>query len=352
VAATLGGAPHPDNPTNNIYGTDGADSLTGTSGSDLIHDNGGDDTVRGGDGDDLFRAGKGTDYYDGGAGSDRVSFFEAVDAPHGVIVSLATQTIYDDGYGNLEHMTSIEGLGDGTMYPDIYIGDANANLFLVGKGDIALGAGGDDGFQIDDAPAFIDGGSGINTIEGFSGFRQVDRDNNGVRDPLLDYATHGVTVDLSRNMVVDDGFGGSGFVFNIQNVVGGGLDDRLIGDHGDNVLDGAFGNDTLSGGAGADLLHGGANDDVLTGGAGKDVFWFDNQTSVYGDSPAEPGHDVITDFHHGQDTIRITGVTGASSFSALTIASAGGDTTITYGLGNTIYLPGVSSVSASDFIFV
>ena len=78
--------------------------------------------------------------------------------------------------------------------------------------------------------------------------------------------------------------------------------DRLEGNQGDDTLQGMrgrdklFGNsgeDRLIGGAGDDFLNGGTGKDRLTGGAGADQFVF----------RANSGHDTITDFEVGVDTL-------------------------------------------------
>ena len=56
----------------------------------------------------------------------------------------------------------------------------------------------------------------------------------------------------------------------IENAVGGGGDDTLIGNTIANTLTGNAGNDTINGGDGNDTLYGGAGNDRLTGGAGND----------------------------------------------------------------------------------
>jgi serralysin len=64
----------------------------------------------------------------------------------------------------------------------------------------------------------------------------------------------------------------------IENGVGGGGSDRLIGNTAANSLTGNAGNDTLEGRDGADTLIGGLGDDVLDGGSG-----FDRMTGGAGD---------------------------------------------------------------------
>lgn len=57
----------------------------------------------------------------------------------------------------------------------------------------------------------------------------------------------------------------------LENLLGGGGADRLIGNTVGNVIDGASGDDTVDGGDGADSLLGGPGLDSLTGGAGNDT---------------------------------------------------------------------------------
>lgn len=120
-----------------IKGTTGDDTLIGTSADyEVFNGNGGNDLFIGGPGDNLFRGGDGVDTYVGGPGFDRVTFYLENQAIEGVYASLATQTVYDDGYGNVEHMSSIEGIGAGTLFADTMIGDDNGNVIVGGRQDI------------------------------------------------------------------------------------------------------------------------------------------------------------------------------------------------------------------------
>lgn len=321
-----------------IRGGDGNDLILGGAGNDpFMFGEAGDDTIIGGDGDDHLRGGSGVDVFDGGAGLDRVSFFH-VDAVHGAIADIRTQTIYDDGYGNVEHMTSIEGLGAGTIFPDLFTGDDGVNLIWVGKGDVGLGFGGADNFIIDEAPALADGGPGNDTIQYFSGIRLVDPDGDGVA--TSDNATHGVVVNLGLSLILDDGWGGAGLILSFENVGGSDFSDTLTGSAGANTLSGRGGDDLLRGGAGADTLAGDAGNDTLTGGAGADRV-------VVG---AGTGQDSFTDFVHGTDKIAVQGVAG---FSDLTLTASAGGTLVTWGGSDSLLLAGVApaGVTASDFVF-
>ena len=106
----------------------------------------------------------------------------------------------------------------------------------------------------------IDGGAGFDSVQHFS-------------------EVGGITVDLSSG-TVQDSFGGTDTLLNIESVWGSDFDDQLIGSSGDDDLRGMFGDDTLIGGAGNDVLQGdvhishpdqGGGDDTLIGGDGNDI---------------------------------------------------------------------------------
>ena len=109
------------------------------------------------------------------------------------------------------------------------------------------------------------------------------------------------------------------------------------------VLFGNYGNDELIGGAGSDRLAGSAGNDTLTGGADNDIFYFDNLA----------GKDTITDFTRGQDLLDMTGVSGLTNMSQLTITGTAQGASIAFG-ADSILLQGVTadSLTASDFHFV
>ncbi|WP_369061004.1 hypothetical protein ABOZ73_04285 [Caulobacter sp. 73W] len=240
------------------------ENLGGSNRNDELIGDAKNNVLSGYDGDDYFRGGAGKDSFDGGAGFDRISFAEA-DATQGVIADLRTQAITNDGFGNAETMTSIEGLGGGTRFADLYEGDDNANFLVVGLGDTARGRGGDDTFQIDDAPTLIDGGDGIDTITAFSLTRWVEKSGGVVRETLTTPgAWGGVNIDLGRRGYIYDSWGNSGKVANIENVVGTKFKDVIFGSNGAN---------TLVGGDGDDMLISMGGDDIIESGLGKDVVW-------------------------------------------------------------------------------
>jgi Ca2+-binding RTX toxin-like protein len=66
----------------------------------------------------------------------------------------------------------------------------------------------------------------------------------------------------------------------IENAIGGGGNDVLIGNDLSNVLRGGFGNDNLKGGTGDDALSGGSGADILDGGDGNDWAYYGDSASA------------------------------------------------------------------------
>ena len=100
----------------------------------------------------------------------------------------------------------------------------------------------------------------------------------------------------------------------IENAVGGGGDDSILGNIADNTLQGGAGNDTIKGGVGRDSLDGGAGADILDGGGsgtlgpdGVDVLTggANLDTFVYGRGY---GRTTVTDFGV-RERLDLTGAT-------------------------------------------
>ena len=108
------------------------------------------------------------------------------------------------------------------------------------------------------------------------------------------------------------------------------------------------GNDKLTGAGGDDILIGGSGNDILTGKGGHDSFIFS------GDS----GHDIITDFTKGLDTIVLDGLStgstpqwdaasGVLSFTT-SVTPAPGETPITY--QNTVTIQNAAGLTLDDLL--
>ncbi len=107
------------------------------------------------------------------------------------------------------------------------------------------------------------------------------------------------------------------------------------------LLEGTTAANTLAGGAGDDIIRGGRGNDVLTGGAGEDTFLF---------SPGD-GADRVADFTPGTDRLVFEGVaSGALKASAATVGGVVG-LSISYGTaGDSVFLAGVTALSAGDIV--
>ncbi len=107
-------------------------------------------------------------------------------------------------------------------------------------------------------------------------------------------------------VVVMDGGGGA------DTLIGGDLDELLLGDFGADTIAGGGGNDTLFGGGGDDTLVGGAGDDTLFGGSGDDTLFGEagNDTVSGGADDdflivlSEPGSDLLL-VGDGNDTAQV-----------------------------------------------
>ena len=98
----------------------------------------------------------------------------------------------------------------------------------------------------------------------------------------------------------------------------------------------------ITGGAGSQTLDGKGGDDVLTGGAGADIF-----VMARGD-----GHDVITDFQNGVDSVRLDDF-GLTSFSQVRglLSQQGSDVALSLPSGEEVVFRNhhVSDFGAQDF---
>ena len=126
-----------------------------------------------------------------------------------------------------------------------------------------------------------------------------------------------------------------------HDMLAGGLgNDKLFGGDGNDLLFGDLGNDQLSGGNGDDVLFGGLGNDTMSGGAGADQFHFGRLG----------GSDTISDFNTSQDEIILDDGISISRYKVQDSNRDGvKDLSITFSLGTSVTLLGVSNINAIQF---
>ena len=233
--------------------------------------------------------------------------------------------------GELLKGTSVDGRGGN----DTIQGGNKADLFYGGDGDDNLQPGnGDDS---------VDGGAGNDTISGGFGNDLLigGSGNDSISGgPGNDTAWGGDGDDsISGSSAGDDCLHGNAG----NDTINGGIDnDEVWGDEGNDFLVGNVGNDTLFGGSGNDFIRGDEGNDQLYGGEGADIFYFGKNS----------GTDVIHDFETGMDDINVKGL-GLTSWAKVQAVLAYDASGAHIDVGtNHIRVNDVTSLSASDFIFV
>lgn len=197
--------------------------VLGLSGDDTIRSYGGNDLVSGGAGDDNLFTGSGDDLAHGGSGND-------------------------DLRGGADEDALFGGRGD-----DLLAGGTESDLLYGEDGNDTLdgGAGSD----------YLDGGAGVDWADYSYGYERM-------------------VISLEGGFALENGTGDNDTLLNIENVLGSGRNDRIVGDSGDNHLIGGYGDDVINGLGGKDLIDGGygnddlsgdGSDDTIYGGAGLDV---------------------------------------------------------------------------------
>lgn len=351
-----------------ITGTNGSDRVRG----DLEKDNeflgfgSGFDMAVGGNRTDIFRlttVDRSADLYDGGAGRDLIDLSQ-------VTLPARTEIRLDDrgtagsiavtGQSIGGSPTTLATLLDiedviGTSGDDRIYGNAEANALSGGEGgDLIFGGAGDDTLDAGAGNDRLNAGTGNDSVFGGAGddviTATLDRriagntdwfDGGAGRD-TLDFAAGGsgflgVVVSLSTEFApsmigipttersIDQGFVSSRTVSGsiqsshteakitgIEDAIGTGGDDTLIGDRVNNSLWGGHGNDLLSGETGADTLYGDAGDDVFESYADGALDFIIGGT----------GTDTVT-YHRSSNALIVTLADGDGVGNATTLGSGG-----------------------------
>ncbi len=268
-----------------VVGTDGNDVLIGNAEANHLVGGSGDDRIEGRAGDDTLEGGLGNDTMDGGAGNDLYvfgtgqlgvdmvteaanldsdtldfgSFGGAINVNLGVT---ASQSFGPNLSLALSDPAGIENVV-GTSFSDSITGNARDNIIEGGPGDdVMAGAAGSDTYR------FAGAGLGADQIIEAANADSDTLDFSAFDEPLnLDLGStapqiFGVgTVDVNAppaglDLTLSDPLG-------IENVVGTGYSDRILGNDRDNAIYGAGGADLLDGRGGNDLLQGDLTQVVL-----------------------------------------------------------------------------------------
>ncbi|HEX3357073.1 MAG TPA: hypothetical protein VHS31_08890, partial [Tepidisphaeraceae bacterium] len=176
----------------------------------------------------------------------------------------------------------------GTSHADTILVDGdkgNANLYIeldgnrthfvgaVGRDDtIIVNAGGanDRIENFSDIPVILNGGAGNDTLIGGSG---ADTFIGGPGNDTADYSSRSANLNISLDNVANDGSLGEkdNVMADVETILGGSGNDKILGNPFANLLVGNGGNDILYGGKGNDTLNGGTGHDQLFGQDDNDI---------------------------------------------------------------------------------
>ena len=273
------------------------EKVIGSSFGDVIKGKDGqNDILFGMDGDDTIIATTGTDIIDGGEGNET----------HGDWLSYGGHTsginvILNFQSGNISNIENLIG----SSHSDILTGDAqgntingmNGNDTIKGEAgrDVLSGGAGNDTLDGGTQNDILDGGAGNDTLDGGLGddiLRGGDNDDTfinstgtdmydgGAGIDVLEFSNtkpNGINIDLSNDTIINDGYGNSEIIKNVENIIGSGFDDIIKGNNVVNTLRGGDGNDTLTGGLDGDILFGAKKG--ITSNVNKDWIDYTNSSS-------------------------------------------------------------------------
>jgi Ca2+-binding RTX toxin-like protein len=266
-----------------VFGGLGDDTLLG-GGQERSASGGFFELFRGNSGNDTID-GAGTDTVVGAAGADRVNYGNSQAA---VIVNLMTGTA-SDGFGFTDTLRNIDQV-EGSDFRDTLVGGATNHRLIGGAGDDSL-VGGTSGVEASYQNATVavvanlatgtasDGQGGTDTLLNIDDLRGSDFNDtligNAASNRLsgepgadtidggdgIDYASYsgvplangGINAFIENGTgSVNDGFGSTDTLSNIEGFIGTHSGDTLTGGLGDQWFIGRGGSDSIDGGAGSD----------------------------------------------------------------------------------------------------
>jgi Ca2+-binding RTX toxin-like protein len=415
-----------DNPEY-IDAVGGNDILNGKGGDDILDGGDGNDILSGGTGNDILIGGAGNDTLIGGPGDDTYLF--NTDTPQGsdtiseTTIAIRLQKYYDQKwYWNADKAAPTDGLWNINQTQDLgdwarfrVIDNNDGTISLQTDYDTYVRAGKTSftgGWNINQAGSkgdwekfkVMNNNDGTISLQTFHGTYvgntdwwrnieqysnldgdwtkfKVENQNNNSTDTLDFSATTTRSINLNLNLAgkqqINDNLSltlgitiGLQTFIDVENAVGGSLNDTLKGNNlnnllrgkdGNDILEGGGGNDTLEGGNGNDTLNGGAGNDTLNGGAGYDIVGYvgshtEFQANILSDGSIQIKDNVTSNGDEGTDTLigveRINFAASGGYYDVLT-GGSGNDTLnggasndiLNGGAGNDILNPGYSQSS-------
>ena len=317
------------------------DTITGDAVANILDGSGGDDVLVGREGNDTLIGGE--NLGDQITDSDTASY-NTGGVLNGAVVSLAAGIAYNDGFGNIDTLVSIERIR-GTIFADTLTGGDPTNI-NTGRSEQLDGRQGDD---------ILTGGS---IAAGFSTFSVYSNSPMGVKVNLSDddIGLGGGVILLAGTAF--DGYdagiigtagvlvGPYGYVDTLVNI------NRIIGsNHGDLIQgsDSTTGSERFDGRAGADTIHGGGGTDWIFYSA-ADTRGVTVDLGVSG----TPGMGTVVDDGFGAvgSTDTFTGIEGVrgSNFSDLLVGSDRADMTEFFeGMGGNDIIDGKGGIDRVEF---
>ncbi|MFO0450459.1 MAG: hypothetical protein ACK52I_17665, partial [Pseudomonadota bacterium] len=327
-----------------IIGGSGADRISAGGATDVVFGGAGADSLLGEGGDDTLVADDGDALIDGGAQVDTVRFAASVTTNllDSELVNVEAVEIIATAAGSYDFSAQSESgltiLGGGAA--DTIVGTSNADAISGGSGNDAItGGAGADSLSGGDGDDRAMGGAGNDVLNGGGGNDTAD----------YGYTSAGVTVTISGSgsVTVVVAPGDTDTLVSIEGVIGGGGDDRLVGDAvSGGRLRGDLGNDMLVGAPGNDGIV--ADYGYVASGITVDLTTFTGTVTVVAGAGDTDMLDGINNVAGGQfddvlignvedksrsggggnDRLR-SGSTGASGFDTLNGGS--GEDTADYG---------------------
>jgi Ca2+-binding RTX toxin-like protein len=259
-----------NNLDNDIYGTDGTDSLVGNGGNDRLFVHDGDDTVLGGAGVDEVVLDIASTQASGTLQGVRL----LLQTPNGskLISEDVERVVFTDQtltYAEAAQLTSATAITGDLTGNNSLTGTAGDDVIYAGRGDDTVdGLGGNDLIFGDEGVDVLQGGAGNDTLHTGDGAGGTLAGGTG--DDLFYVTAENTTVTEAASggtdtirTTVSVALAAGSQVENIQADNLSGIEGiSLTGSNIVNTLRGNAGNNTLDGGAGADRMFGYGGDDV------------------------------------------------------------------------------------------